>query len=79
MPELTPISGADTGLPLRAYLKDLQTKALQAESLLDSAAAFMGDPVRGSLCLELMETARQICAELNGALDSVRLPKGELQ
>ncbi len=60
-------------------LRDLQTKAMQAELLLNAANGFMGDPVRGSLCIQLVETAMDICAELNTALDSVNLPKGELQ
>lgn len=60
---------------IRGVCNDMQQKALQAETLLTAALSLIDDKRRAGLGVELVQTAIQICCEINETLDSAALNK----
>ena len=71
----TPSPGNAPGLPLAAYLQEMQAVAMRCGIVLDALNALMDDPEQGRLCIQLIEAAKGLADRLNEGLDSTNLPE----
>lgn len=59
------------------HIQSQQTPALHLEHILEAAETLTLEGLAPSAVASLITTARSIACELNGALDSAALPKGD--